>query len=379
MSAKFCPDCGEQCGPDDEQCPECGFPMRFQVVSHGSFVTIPKSQAEHWQRIAQILRKNGMKLESKQAGAWSGHQAWWALPIVGAFIFLMTLIFGGSLVDTFWKPVYATVPVLDLNQPVDEEGNPLPQAQRSVNTAATANGDDSEVDTSFLKQALKTSEDQLVEPETQLYDPGDFVDLPEASADQIRRLGERATVEVSVSEQVWKGTLMSGDSFAVASDVLLDAFRNETRSVVANGSLTQETVYVEPMANLFGLDKRPARVLIEGQAVGVTLLQGRWQHAIDFGFNFDEDITVGSELWICNRVGSKLYPEKVQVIDTLDTPDEVTFWVVDSGYGSNQAGAPVFDLFGRVTGIFLEVQGSDCVLSLYWLKDKAPQIYRELQ
>lgn len=380
MNARFCPDCGEECALNARQCPECDFPLQLKTIGHGDFVIIPKAELSHWNRIVQILRRNSVTVETRPAGSWSAHQAWWALPMIGFLVLVSTVFFGGHMVDLIWPRPDITVPVLDLN--ASEGESPMNSARNSSrgdvrNSPQDAGGD---TDTSFLQSALKTSAEQMVAPEDQIDSYERYVDQPEVSAEEVASHMAQGLLEVSVKGLTRRGTLLNSAGYFVTETTLLEnAFQNDYRTVTSKGSLVQENVYVVPIVRRPGDDGVPASLVTDGPALGLSLLLASLDADFDYELNFDRDLLEGQEVWVATYFDGRFYPEKTTITSSVVNPQNVIFWVLEKDLGASYAGAPVFNLQGQLSGVFLYYQGRPVVCTLYRLRDRAPIIFKELQ
>ncbi len=378
MNARFCPDCGEECASNARQCQECGFPLQLTTIGHGDYVTIPKAELPHWNRIVQILRRNSVTVESRPASSWSSHQAWWALPMIGFLVLVSTVFFGGNLVNLIWPAPEEAIPVLDLNAPPGQSG--VSETTGVDTTADDLDFDEDETDTSFLQSALKTSDEQMVVPEDQVENYDQFLDLPEASADEIADHMAQGVLEVSVKQTMRRGTLLGADGYFIAETTLLEnAFQNDVRTITSRGSLVQENVYVVPLAGRPGENTQPASLIVDGPALGLSLLSAPIDADFDYELNFDADLVEGQEVWVASYYEGRFYPEKTTVTGSVANAQNVLFWTLEKDLGIGYGGAPVFNPDGKLGGVLLYFQGAPVVCSLYRLRDKAPMIFKELQ
>ncbi len=372
MNIRYCPDCQEQCEPNDTECPECGFPLRLVVTIHGNSREIGKSQLKGWNRITQVLIRNGVRIETRRGGTLSRQQAWWALPGLGLLIFLVTIVFGDRVVDFFWEAPAAAQPVLDLGRAA--------RAGNRVGEQGEEEKPESEIDTTFLEKALGTTPEQETITEDLSLDYGEYVNKTKASMAQIERYCRQALLDVRIRDRRRKGTLLSGDGlFVMGSSVLRDAFRNEVQTVNREGGYVQETVFIVPRANEPGVDGLDSRLIQHGKALGLSLLQVPIQKSFDFSFDYDDDLAPGDTVWIGAYAGRRFFVVEAKVVDSVQNEDNILFWVLGSNEGPHQSGAPVFNAYGELAGIFLHYEGRNTVVSLLRLREKGPLLFKYIK
>jgi len=392
MNPRYCLDCGAQCDADVTTCAECGFPMRLEVISEEDQIRLTKPQVENWKRVSQVLKRNGLIIHSTTGSGWSGHAAWWALPALGAMIFLVTLVFGGTLSDMIWKPPMAVRPVLDLNAGggTTGDGSAEPGVDREEGSANDGTGYDegeegdeyvgetSMAEVQSLSDALRTTQEQYDSSNDNI-DLDEYVDKPEVSHATIEKFASQAMIDISVKNTKQKGTLLSRDGLFLVSSQLLDlAYKREVRTVPDGRSFREKVVTVIPTAGLAGKSQGQASSVFTSEETGVTLLRIAGNFPLDYSVDFDSPIEVATIVWLTREVNGKFYPEKVRVIDVIDYDKEnrIKYWVLESDFGSRNAGTPVFDTYGQLVGIFLPFQGHDTVLPLLTIRERAPLIFK---
>ena len=379
MKTLFCPNCGAQCRAEDSQCPDCRFPMRLNTITYPDHVRIPKSHLKHWQQISQLLMRNSIKVENRGAVGWSQSQVWLILPGFGLLLFLTTLLFGGNVVDLIWKPPEAPVAMLDLNLQ-ENGGNPLPNAgSESVDPPG---GTDSPANTSFLQEALQVTRAQKNLDQELGTDLQEYVDKPEVSAQEIRRLSQRALVLVEVRDRHQKGVIVNESGLLlVDADIVRDAFRTETQTLASEGRLVQEARLVLPTVGRPGEPMERAQLSEQSDRVGVSLLRVPNSFELPYELNFEESFREGEFLWITTFHGGDYYPQKVRITGvtrqgSIADGTDLTFWSLDTDYQNHHSGSPVFNIHGQLSGLLICRNNRNMVLSLDQLRARAPLIYK---
>ena len=368
MSPQFCPDCGGQCNAEDSHCPECQFPLELEIVREAKAVRIPLDKEDRWNRIARLLQRNGLRIKPVEGASLASHQGWWALPSAGLIVFLLTLLFGGSLVDMIWEPPPPSAAVLDLT---------TPQAK-----AAEASGSEttSIKDISFLTDAFKPSAEQKEITQAQNIDLNAYIDQPIVDQREIEGHFRQSMVTISVLKRKQRGTLLSpGGFFVAATDLIQDAFRREVETVSVNRTIQEQVTYVVPMVSPSQGDEYEASLVMTSGQVGLSLLSAPFSSTLGFEYNYDRNLSAGVEVWVCRRVNDDYFAEKTRVLDVLPYNSEVNFWVVDSTIGSTHIGSPVFNIHGQMCGVLLNHAGQNAVVSLVTIRERAPLIFKNVK
>jgi len=363
MNVKFCPDCQEECSQEDLKCPECEFPLRLTMTASGNRRTIERSELDDWKRIEGILRRNGIKIESRPSSSFLTHGLWWALPLLGVLSLVTAIFMGPSLVDRIWEPqVSAPPPVLDLNQ----AAGTLPEEEEDSSSA------------SFLSEALKVSDKQKQLTQDLNLDLEQYIDKVEVSQEVIRSKVMQTLLELNIRDRKRRGVLLNSEGLFLAPiTAVADAFRNEMRTITENGNITQENVYVEPMVNLPGKGAHASSKVKESQAVELVLLKASLKNGPNFSISYDTELEPNETVWVGRFVAGKHYLEEALVIESHHNVDDVLFWVLnETQLGPRDSGAPVFNRYGELAGVLIYQDEKAMVLSMLRLREKAPTLYK---
>jgi len=372
MTVRFCPDCGAECHPQDHDCRECAFPLTFKLVSQDGELKILKAQSNRWQRIAQILRRNGIQIETHAARYPSRYLWWWALPGLGAVIFLFTILFGGKMVDRIWPPVEGPATVLDLNQVPTSKAASQQQAEDSLS--------DGDVDVSFLKQALESSEEQKEITQDLNLDLAAVRNQPVLSEEEIEAMAEKCLLHVKVGEDNYPGTMLNQAGMLVVDSFSINnAFRREKQTVASGGEYRQAVVYVVPKV---GFVQQSAETQADkigvSDALGIAFLRAPLGATLPYEVNFEKDLAVGDTLYIATLNRGKLVLETRIVVNSVNNPAGIGLWGLDEAVDPRGSGSPVFSIHGELVGVYMYVNGQDMVLSMVRIRERDPQMYREL-
>lgn len=360
METKFCPDCGEACSPDFEACPECGFPMKLELVSTGTALMVPKSQVSAWNRISQLLRKNGLAVKIKPASSLNAVHAWWLLPGLGLAVFLASLMFGPQLVDAIWSPPRGY--------------------QETMRLGGDPGISDPDTDVSFLQKALETTDEQKRASQEQVYNTDDFVNRPKIDEKAITAYTEAALLEVVVKNRRTHVSLLSESGhFVIPNEFLSEAYVWEIRTVTTETGISQERVFVEPEVFVGGRLLGIAEKIKEDTELEVSLMQISGERFnLPFAFNYDEGSSIGDDVWVCLRQAGNLYPEKLKVVNQETFASGLKYFIPERDLGEGHEGLPVFNIYGEMIGIYR--RGATArVLSLKSLREEAPQLIREIR
>ena len=367
MSSRFCPECGAQCRSHDQNCQECQFPLTIQVMNFSTYVRMDRAV---WKRLSRWLHGSGLRVVTEQPSEWGSHQAWWALPGFGLLIFIGTLFFGGEWADLIWKPAAPPAQVLDLNRTSGEAASgPRLESKKGV-----------EGDVSFLKDAFKVSQDQELLGQDLDTDLESYLHQPKASLEQVSAYLERAFLEVRVQNLKRKGVLVTDQGhFLVDSATVRNAFRNESQMLSSNGSFVQKTVFVVPEVGAAGESKVPSQMEVDGGGIGLTLLKADLIQTPNYGIEFDKDLDLGDVVWLTTFVSGRFYPEKTKIYSTLDLGNGISVWLVELENDPTLSGSPVFNEFGKLSGVLIHHFGQLAVVSLRRLRERAPLIFKEIK
>ncbi|MDJ0839604.1 MAG: hypothetical protein QNK37_23995 [Acidobacteriota bacterium] len=371
MSQLYCPDCGGPYQSGDQVCPECDFPLRMEVIAQGSVITIKGSEAAKWKRLAPLLKRNGLNIVTRPGSGWAGHQAWWALPTLGAMIFITSIIFGGSLVDMIWEPpAPVAAPVLDLNNP---DGIAEQAGQREDDPT-----DQEDVD--YLAEAFSPSEEQRQMTNDQNLDLTEYVDRVTVSESRIREFMEQAWLNIVVDNQRGVGTYLgSGGFFLMESSLSASAFRREIRNVSSKGTLTEQAIWIVPMVAFHGDAATESKRKVKADHMSIHLMEADLPAAARFEAEYERELGPNETVWVARYLDGVFYTQKAEVVDSRNISDEARVWVLNSDLDRSESGSPVFDETGKLTGIFLYHDGANTVLSLRTVRERAPLIFKEIQ
>lgn len=365
MSGPYCPDCGAQCMPGADACPECQFPLVLDMVAHDEGMRIDARQMDRWKRISQLLKRSGLRINTSADPARG--LMWWLLPLVGASIFVATVLFGHKIVDKIWEPPQASAHFVNLADPKGEN-------------TPTGDGPGTEDSVEFLRGAFKTSQEQeeLSSRDSVILD--DYIDRPIADLDQIRTNMRQAFLNVRVNKTRWRGTLVSESGLILVDTRLVeDAFRREIRTVNKDRAIRETAVWIVPEAGFPGTGKTvKTQHVVDGNQVGLTLLSSALNESIKYKIDFANSVSVGNEVWIAKEVNGKTYPEKVEVIDAINYNEDVNVWVLDSDMGPTYSGSPVLDVYGALIGIVLHHYDEVVMVPTLTLRERAPLVYKKI-
>lgn len=363
MNNKFCPECAAQCSELDFNCPECGFPMVIDVVSEGQRIIIRGEHVSRWNRLAQLLRRNGMTINTTISKSTAHQQIWWALPGAGLLVFLLSLLLGQPLADAIWPPPPSF-------------SSPLASSATSPDAPQEPQSD--AVETAFLQDALKASEQQRYFEE-QIPDEEEIFPLQAVSVEEIRRHMRQARCRIEVGERKGFGVLMSEFGHVlVLSSLIEGAFERKTTTVLSEGTLVEDYRTVYPKASVEKSDLVFADLVEVSSLLDIALLKIEVVQPLDFALDFDDEPEVGEAVWVGVFRGDKAMPEAATVIDQKGDASRVTYYRLDTAVSAHDEGAGIFDQSGTMIGILVRVEDQDCLLTNFQIRDKAPLIYKAL-
>lgn len=345
--------------------------MSLQVVSHDDHIAIHGKDMTAWNRISQLMRRNGIRIQHQAAGSWAFLRVWWVLPVVGFTFFLMTLIFGGALADMIWEPPPSR-PVMDLR--ANQSANDGSSRGPSTTDAGTQDG------ANFLAEALRTSEAQQFQPENQVSFAEQDANRQTLTLEEITLVLESACVDLAIGNRRRKATRLTEDGRLMTDYQIQDyAFRNESRTVEGREGFFQRMEYVVPMASLRGQPAKKTRLLEVGEDAELALLKSPINADIAYYINFDRDLNMSDEVWVSDYTMKRFFPIKAQIVDTVSRRGKALMYVLDSSLTVTNSGTPVLNIYGDVVGVLLVRNNQNFVVSLYQMRDKSPMLFRELQ
>lgn len=368
MSGPFCPDCGEQCKPQDKSCPECSFPLELEIVSLGEGYRIESDQQAHFKRVMQLLKRGGLNIRMRPETATG--LIWWLFPGTGLALFLLTLLFGHNLVDAIWEPPKTTVALLDLNN----LNGTLP-----TGTPATTVEESGESSFDFLSDAFKVSQEQKQDSIEATLNLEDYVDKQVVNSEQIRKLFKASFLDVQVNTRRRRGTLLSDRGhILVDSQLLVGAFKRETRTINSDRSISEKAVWVVPMANRPQGERYKTTLLVKGDQIGLSLLACKLPLGSSVKIDFDHNFNPREKVWVAKLVGAQFYPEQSAVVGSVNFQEDINVWTLATQLGAGYSGAPVFDIYGSLKGVLLTYNDETVVLPMVTLRERAPLIYKEI-
>ncbi len=358
MSNSFCPDCGSDCSQHLESCPECQFPLTLLLRANEGKLVLKGEELKSWHRISQLLRRNGLKIETQAVSSGSQHW-WWAVPGVGLFIFLLTLVFGTSVANSIWPPPpIQHVPTLELAAKDEEE----PEA----------------TDPSFLVEALKASRDQ--EPDEEEIDPYEIIDREVLAYEQIQELGSAYYLEVDVEGNFGAGILMSEDGKALTSQQsVAGAFERKRSTVTKGGSFTQDTLVILPQTSLLDGSRSQAQLTLEAPGIAAVLLQTDLSSSLPAEPDFDSYPKTGELVWVCLMRAQQIYPEQAKIVADSLIESSATLVQLDSSFQAVHSGTPILSIHGDLVGMLMVESGRNMMLPMRAIRERAPLIYKQLQ
>jgi hypothetical protein len=380
MTSRFCPDCGAEVPNESNRCLECHFPLTLDTVAGVNGVRIPPNQKESWKRISTMLRRSGVIVQQRAASETSNNKAWWALPVFGMLFFFATLVMGPNIVDGIWQPPTQTLsPVVDLSQP--SSGPPTQVAGGSNSTPQqTGESGDGDVNADFLINALRSSDEQRRRTEETLQEAEAFFRQQQASESQMREYAQQALMSVRIQDTTYYGSLLNSRGMLLVDRLhLTDAFEFERRmKVTASGGVEQVNEYIRPMVGQLGGERFASDREFESERAGVALLRSDQRSTLSYKVDFDNNLSQGQELWVASVDSGNLSLVQTRVTGSTSQGSGILFWTIDTDFGVNWNGLPVFNEFGALTGVLFHMSGGDTVLSLRQLREKEPQLFQKV-
>lgn len=353
MSNKFCPECGADCRHHLEQCPDCQFPLALELRNRDGDLILRGDHIRRWNRIAQLLRRSGLVVEIQPDQSVS-MLWWWALPGAGLLFLLISLAFGARLANAIWPPPVQNVAILDLSKETDDQSQP-------------------ESDPSFLADALRASDDQNIEeddmPEVEIRDIAEY--------DAIKSHTESVFVTVSVDNRFRSGILINDSGLVLTTlNNVTGAFERRRSTITEGTSLTQDTITIFPKTASLNGPSSDAQLYQESIELGIAALSSPITGAPTCRLDFDSYPDPGDRVWIGIVRAGQAYPEQAEVIRSTMVESTASYMALNSSLGSASEGAPVFNQYGDVIGILLIQGGSDLMLPLRSIRERAPLIYK---
>lgn len=356
MSETYCPECGALSEATASNCRECRFPLELQVTIDGQGVHI-SGQAERWKRISQLLKRGGVRIQTSDHVQ---HRiVWWSLPILGAFILMLTLIFGGAIAGAIWSPPPPARTVLDLNDP-----NPTP----------TKNPEEEDPTLAFLSEVLKPNADQQ---NAQDLDLDEFVDKQELSTAEIEARAKQVLAVMTVANRKARGTVIDAEGHVlVAQKNLQGAFVRNIRSFMEKGKIVEREIITMPeLRTLDGATSTGDKVH-EEEDVGICLLRTQLKQRLDFAPSFEAIVATGEKLWIARETDGFIHLEKSEAVAQVPFSEDVYFWVLSTRFAASHSGSPVFNKYGELVGVLMDHNDESAVVTLLTIRERAPLIYK---
>ncbi len=361
MTEIYCPECGAQSDATAVACRECKFPLELRVTLDGQGVHIA-GQAERWKRIAQLLKRGGVRIHASDHV--QSRLVWWSLPIAGALLLIMSLLFGGSIANAIWAPPPAARAVLDLNDP---------------NPKAVQQDEESDPSLSFLTDALKSNPEQEEAANSDL-DLNQFVDKEPLSNQEIEARAKQVLTVMTVGNRKARGTIINGEGYLIVSQKSLQgAFASTIRSFIENGKVVEREVITKPQLRTLDGATSTGELATEDEVVGIGLLRTQLKQRLDYEPDFNTEVQANEYLWIAKDTDGVIALEKSQVIAQVAFSSDVYYWVLSTKLSASYAGSPVFNRFGALVGVLMDHNDETAVMSLLTLRERAPLIYKNIR
>lgn len=370
MTIRFCPDCGAECGPEDEACRDCSFPLRIVLVTDRGHLRIQKAELTRWNRIAQILRRNGIKVEMRPDSAQAKYLFWWALPGMGALFFLLTLLLGGRMVDSIWPPPDPSKTVVIGSKNNSATGN---------ETEASTDPEQKPLDTQFLMDALGSSNEQKIITQDLNINPDEFTDREILNEGDIQRIAKACLLTVTVGNDSYYGALLTDRGlFLTDVNALNGAFQRVKRTFEEDGQLKQEMVFIVPQVGVNGPGNIQAEKLGESEGLGIALMQAPLKTETFHTMDFDREMMPGEVVYIATQNLGDVELTECELREPIARPGDVTLWSLNRPINKDASGAPVFSQDGKLVGVLVGWSGDELVLPLLQLREREPQLFRQL-
>ncbi|MCB1044310.1 MAG: trypsin-like peptidase domain-containing protein [Acidobacteria bacterium] len=355
--SNFCPECGVDCTHHTDNCPDCQFPLSISLLARERELIISSEQQKRWNRIAQLLRRNGLTVTVEPKPRISPHW-WWALPGSGLLVFMFALFFGGPIANKIWPPPpMQFIPALQLGEEDKKDEEPS-------------------IDTTFLTDALRVSGDQ--DPiEDDSLDVFETVNRIKVDYDEIRRLAEVHYVEIKVEGHYGAGVYVSENGLILTTkDTVAGAFVEKDVNVQEGTSLIQKKIVLLPDVSPIGGPTSTASLIQDSVEMGVALLSSESDRPIEAKLEFEKYPSQGESVWIGKMRGGAIYPEEATL--TKGGSGSASYMPMSSSLQDLHSGSPVFNEFGELIGMLAVEGGGNFLIPFRSIRESAPFIYREL-
>ncbi|MCB1053150.1 MAG: hypothetical protein H6510_00050 [Acidobacteria bacterium] len=371
MTARFCPDCGIECQHQDTQCPDCAFPLELEIQTSLNWQRFKGINVQKWNRIAQLLMKNGIVIQSRPATDWEDQKFWWIFPGAGLLVLLSTFLFGPSLANWIW-PIRADQEVLtldqnpirakiqdpnqpEINDPPEERLPPAARSEPPVPETTQEPGDDLS---------------ELTPPLTES-DFGPAISLEEAESILADCAG-RVRLEGQSSFCALVGT--QGAVLAPAN-LLVNAFKRENKLVSDSGSLEEKAVVLVPAISLNGRQVESSQMLAQRDSVPFVLLETDLNLPATIQIEAFRPLSIDDRVYFISATQPMQVESAKVVSDRFDAYSGLRLFHLSSSFGDRLDGSPVLTEQGKLIGCFMTFDDQDCVVVLTDLVNKMPEAY----
>lgn len=358
---RFCPDCGAECDHQSETCNECQFPLKLEVQQSGTRLQMDGENVSRWRRVAQLLTKNGMSIQTVPRRDDDIALWWWCFPIGGALALLLVMVFGDVMANALWPRDKQSTRWLDLQQSTREEAR-----------GATLS------DTDPLLKALKASPSQKTEPQELLVEEPQRVP---ASRQALQAAAEQVTGVLQVGDDAGLGVVFSQGNLVLVWSPLLDsAFKRERKTITKDGSMVQDFRMTVPKLNLIGqAESSPCDRVSESPELRISLLSCDLPGTHQVPVIFDSDPEIRDTLFLPRPGSGAANLQELRLLSSLTDSNMVTYFQVSGNFATRDSGAPLLNAYAEVVGMLVFVDEDPCLLSMHQIRSKAPYLYKTIR
>lgn len=396
MSARFCPDCGAECSGKEEQCPDCAFPLSMELQTGMGWVRFQGRGLAQWQRVAQLLSRNGVMIAQRPASGWEDQKWWWLLPGAGLLFLLSTVAFGPALAGWIWPP-HQDASILEITQnPMRRkavaEGSPVggnlpnrpasgstasvepsPQGEGTDKGAAMDNGIDDQEAVPAIQEEDAASTEEWSAMEEEL--------APEVEGEEALLRLSQAMGKVSMNGRSAQATLLSpGGAVLVPSWVVAKAFTREERMVAEGGRIEEKSVPLVPRLSFRDRSAAAIELMMEPGNLPMAFLSSDFSLPETVEVGYFDTLSLGQAVFLLTSPEPPFSALRTSVVgERTELRSGLRLFQLTSSLGEGMDGSPVLSSSGQIVGAFLSAEGADCVVILADLINKSPGVINKIR
>jgi hypothetical protein len=347
-----------------------------------------------WQRVAQLLARNGVTIAQRPASSWEDQKWWWLLPGAGLLFLLSTVAFGPALAAWLWPPRQESG-ILEITQnpmrlkavpegsKLAEElaGRAMSEAEPSATTETPTQVDSMEIVAGGDGAVSPAQEEAGEAASSDEWSVSEEDNAPEVDAQEALSRLTQAMGKVTLDGNSARATLLSPrGAVLVPSWVVAKAFSRELRMVAGNGKIEEKTISLVPRLSFKDRSAAATELLMEPGELPMAFLGSDFSLPESVEVGYFDSLNIGQAVFLLTSSDPPYSAMRASVVgERTDLRSGLRLFQLTSSLGESLDGSPVLDGSGRLVGSFLSAEGADCLVALADLINKSPGVINKIR